>query len=356
VLPGIVIRKNNRTFNARIAPTKTSNVLIIHTNKYQLFSRNSLHQRLLVILVFMTVPSVVMAQQSSNITHYMFMNMAYNPAVSGSNEGINITGLVRQQWIGFKDDRGGNTAPQSLFLTIDSPLKFLHGGIGATVISDKLGPFNNTYVTLAYAYRADLGPGTLSGGVQLNFLNSKMDASKLDPIVPIDFGQTGQLSDSKTTDFILDGSLGIYYKVPDKYYVGLSCLNVLQTRMKKVHVQDKRVYDLGGAYNWTLPGLPAFELQPSAFVSSDLASFTFSVGTLLYYNKKYWGGLEYRYQDALSLLVGFSIKAFKIGLSYDASISKMSSYNSGSVEVMLNYCFKIETEKFRKSYKNTRFL
>jgi hypothetical protein len=80
------------------------------------------------------------------------------------------------------------------------------------------------------------------------------------------------------------------------------------------------------------------------------------LATLLLYNKKYWGGLEYRYQDALSVLVGFSIKAFRVGLSYDISVSKMSRYNNGSVEVMLNYIFKIETEKYRKSYKNTRFL
>jgi len=304
----------------------------------------------------MVVIPAVMAQQSSNITHYMFMNMNYNPAVAGSSEGISITGLVRQQWIGFKDDRGGNTAPQNLFLTIDSPLKFLHGGISGSVVSDILGPFNNTQVTLGYAYRTEIGSGGFAAGLQVNFLNSKLDASKLDPIVPISFGTDTQLGDSKRTDFIVDGSAGVYYKVPDKYYIGLSCINFMQTRMKKVHVQEKRVFDLTGGYNWTVPGYPAFDLQPSGFISSDFATFTFSVSTLVLYNKKYWGGLEYRYQDALSVLVGFTIKSIRVGLSYDASVSKLSRYNSGSVEVMVNYIFKIETEKFRKSYKNTRFL
>jgi type IX secretion system PorP/SprF family membrane protein len=278
----------------------------------------------------------------------MFMNMAFNPAVAGSSEGINVTGLIRQQWIGFKDDRGGNTAPQTLFLTIDSPIKFLHGGIGGTVINDKIGPFNNTQVTLGYAYRTDIGPGEFSGGLQVNFLNSQLDVAKLEPLVTI--------TDLGKNDFILDGSLGLYYKTPDKYYVGLSCDNVLQTRMKKIKVRDKRVYYLTGGYNWIVPGHPAFELQPSALVATDLAAYTFSISAIVQYNKKYWGGLAYRYQDAASVLVGFTIKSFKIGLSYDASISKMTRYNNGSVEVMLNYCFKIETEKFRKSYKNTRFL
>jgi len=323
--------------------------LIFHFIKY-CFPNRCLKFRgiLTAVLLMATLPTVV-AQQSSNITHYMFMNMAFNPAIAGSSEGINVTGLIRQQWIGFKDDRGGNTAPQTLFLTIDSPIKFLHGGISGTVINDKIGPFNNTQVTLGYAYRTDLGPGEFSGGLQVNFQNSKLDVQKLEPLVTI--------TDLGESDFILDGSLGLYYKVPDKYYLGLSCNNVLQTRMKKIKVRDKRIYDLTGGYNWVVPGHPAFELQPSAFIATDLAAYTFSISAILQYNKKYWGGLAYRYQDAVSVLVGFTIlKSIKIGLSYDASISKMSRYNNGSVEVMVNYCFKIETEKFRKSYKNTRFL
>ena len=278
----------------------------------------------------------------------MFMNMAFNPAVAGSSDGINITGLYRQQWIGFKDDHGGSTAPQTMFLTIDSPLKFLHGGIGGTVINDKLGPYNNTQVTLCYAYRTDLGPGEFAAGLQGNFMNSGLNTDKLHPIV--DIPSLGK------SDFIVDASLGLYYKVPDKYYAGLSCNNILQTEMKKLQTQNKRVYDLSGGYFWVIPGYPAFELQPSAFITTDLAAYSFSVSTLLQYNKKFWGGLEYRYQDALSVLVGFNVKAFKIGLAYDISVSKMTRYENGSVEVMLNYCFKIETEKFRKSYKNTRFL
>ena len=279
----------------------------------------------------------------------MFMNMSYNPAVAGSSDGINVTGLYRAQWFGYKDDHGGNTAPQTMFLTIDSPLKFLHGGIGGTIINDKIGPFNNTQVTLCYAYRTDLGPGEFAAGLQANFLNSALNADQLKPNVDIpDLGKS---------DFIVDASLGLYYKVPDKYYVGLSSNNILQSQAKKIKSADKRVYDLTGGYFWVLPGAPAYELQPSAFFTTDLAAYSFSVSALLQYNKKFWGGLAYRDQpDAVSVLVGFNVKAFKIGLAYDISVSQMSKGQDGSIEVMLNYCFKIETEKFRKSYKNTRFL
>lgn len=289
------------------------------------------------------------AQQSSAITHYMFMNMSFNPAFAGASEGINITGLVRQQWIGFKDDHGGTTTPQSLFLSIDSPIRFLHGGIGGNIVSDRLGFQNNTQLTLAYAYRADLGPGEFSAGLQVNFFNAQVSVDKVEPLVPI--------TNLGKNDFIVDGSLGLFYKVPEKYYMGVSCTNFMQSRMKKTMSRDKRVYDLTGGYNWVVPGYPAFEIQPSAFITTDLAAYSFSVSAILQYNKKIWGGLAYRYQDAASVLVGLTVlKSIRVGISYDASISKMTMYNSGSIEVLVNYCFKIETEKFRKSYKNTRFL
>ena len=329
--------------------------MIFHFTKYNQTSRNHWVRRIATLLVFVCVMPATYAQQSSAITQYMFMNMALNPAVAGSSDGINITGLIRKQWIGFKDDHtNSNTAPQTLFLTIDSPIKFLHGGISGSVISDILGPFNNTQVTLGYAYRTDLGPGDFSAGAQIDFLNSKLDESKLEYVTPPTSGNEG--GQGKTTDFIIDASAGVYYKVPEKYYIGLSCNQILQTRMKKLKTRDKRDFDLTGGYNWVIPGHPAYELQPSALIKTDLSAFSFSLSALLLYNKKIWGGLAYRYQDAASILLGFSIKSIKIGLSYDATVSKMTRYADGTVEVMLNYCFKIETEKFRKSYKNTRFL
>ena len=74
------------------------------------------------------------------------------------------------------------------------------------------------------------------------------------------------------------------------------------------------------------------------------------------YNKKFYGGLGYRLQDAISVLAGVSIKGLKIGVSYDIGTSAISKYNNGGLEVMVSYCFKIDRDKFRKSYRNTRFL
>jgi type IX secretion system PorP/SprF family membrane protein len=308
----------------------------------------------LIAMVVIFLPGFrVFSQQTTLITHYMFTNLAFNPATAGAGEGINVTGLIREQWIGFKDGDGNKVAPETMFLTADMPLKFLHGGIGLSLMQDKIGFFRNITLKLGYAYRTDLGPGDFSAGIMVNLNNSKLDFSKF---IAIHDDDPLLLDKSEKSDLVADVSLGLYYRVPEKYNIGLSVDNLLQTKQKKLYYQDKRTFYLNGGYNWVLPGHPQFELQPSAIIRTDLAAFSFDVTGLVVYNKKIWGGLAYRYQDAVSALLGFSIKGVRIGLSYDLSTSPIYSYNSGSVEVMLNYCFKIETEKFRKTYRNTRFL
>jgi type IX secretion system PorP/SprF family membrane protein len=309
--------------------------------------------RHVLFLILFFAGLVSNAQQNTLLTQYMFNNMAFNPGYAGNNEGISATGLVRQQWIGFKADDGSSVAPQTYLLSIDSPLKFLHGAVSGFLSQDKIAQFTTINLKIGYAYRADIWNGKLGAGIQAEFVNTKIDFSKFTAINEAD----PVLQDkSKLSDFVIDMALGVYYEVPDKYYVGLSADQILQTKGPQTHYQLRRQYYLTGGYQYVLPRHPAFEIQPSALFMYDGAVFQFNLSGLVEYNKKIWGGVEYRFQDAVALLVGMNLKSFRVGLSYDIATSTISHYSYGGVEVMLNYCFKIKTEKFRKSYKNTRFL
>ena len=284
----------------------------------------------------------------------MFTNLANNPAVAGSNDGICVTALIRQQWIGFKDNNGANVSPQIMYISINSPLKFLHGGIGGSVMTDKIAQFSTTDVRLDYAYRFEVGQGDFSVGAQLDINNTKVDFSSFDS--PNKDGDEAMNGNKGKDDLVLDLGLGLFYKVPDRYYIGLSGTDLLQTKATKIYYRLKRTLFLTGGYNWSIPNHPLFELQPSILIRTDFGSYQMDITGLVLYNKKFYGGLAYRYQDAISILVGFNVKSFRIGIAYDISTSALSKYNSGGLEVMANYCFKISTDKFRKSYKNTRFL
>jgi len=161
---------------------------------------------------------------------------------------------------------------------------------------------------------------------------------------------------SERSDMVFDLSAGLYYRIPDKFYVGLSGDQFLQSKGKNTFYQLKRTYFLTAGYQWAIPNHPVFELQPSLLLMYDGAEFQFNLSALVMYNNKFYGGLGYRLQDAVSVLAGINIKSLRIGLSYDICTSALSKYNSGSIEVMVSYCFKIDTDKFRKSYRNTRFL
>ncbi len=74
------------------------------------------------------------AQQEQHNAHNMFNQLSYNPAFAGSVGAICATGLVRQQWVGF------DGAPQTYSINISSPVNALHGGVGASIYQDQLGP------------------------------------------------------------------------------------------------------------------------------------------------------------------------------------------------------------------------
>jgi type IX secretion system PorP/SprF family membrane protein len=322
----------------------------------KLFYFNKFKTRVLFLLAVLGIQGVmpVSAQQPTLITHNMFTNMATNPAFAGGSGGINITGLVRSQWMGWKDSDGTKSAPQTFLLTVDSPIRKLHGGLGGSISQDQIGVFKNIVVKLGYAYKMEAGSGDLSFGLQGNLVNISYDASKLKPIEEGD-PVLSQL-EGKKNDMLIDMGLGIFYKVPEKYYVGLSAENILQTKGKKTSYQLRRTYYLNGGYQWTIPDHPAFELLPSVQFLYDGAVLQFNASALVMYTNKFYGGLGYRLQDAVSVLAGVIIKGLQIGIAYDISTSAMTKYNSGGLEIMVNYCFKIETDKFRKSYRNTRFL
>lgn len=310
---------------------------------------------ILLILIPGLGPLTAEAQQTSLISQYMYANLAYNPGYAGASGGICANGLFRQQYIGFKDSQGNKGAPQTFFVTIDAPIRKIHGAVSASLMQDKIGFFTNIGLNLGYAYRTEIGAGDFSIGAQVILQNIKLDFSKFTDQF-IDGGDPVLEQEGDQSDLIFDVALGAYYEVQDRYYIGLSSTQIIQSEGKNTHYRLRRTYNLTGGYNFVIPNHPVWEIKPSAILYFDGGAFQVGASALLAYNKKFYGGLGYRYQDAVIVLAGMNIKSFRVGLAYDLNTSKLTNYNSGSFEVMLGYCFKIETEKFRRRYKNTRYL
>jgi type IX secretion system PorP/SprF family membrane protein len=321
-----------------------------------------------LMIVVLSLSNNGFAQQEPQFTQYMFNRLSYNPGYAGSNGAICITGFYRNQWMGLDltDVSGkatGASSGETMNISFDMPVKFLHGGIGATVISDKIGFWNNIYAKLDYAYRFQLPTGNLAIGIEGQLFNASIDMSKLTGADQFtDDDQVGSTTDPLLTgdnknDMLFDLGAGIYYQIPGKLYLGAAASKLLQTRSDKLNWDNRRFYYVLAGYEWTVPEYPSLRVLPSALLKTDFQSssaYQVDATTLVEYDHKIWGGVSYRIQDAVMILGGFAYKDFKIGLSYDIPTSRISTQAAGSFEVFARYCFKIENPPSPPTiYRNT---
>lgn len=329
-----------------------------------LFSISKATKSCLFVLIAM-MPFLGFSQQEPQFTQYMFNRLSYNPAYAGSNGAMCLTGFYRNQWMGLAltDIKGKPSTPQTLNFSFDLPVYFLHGGLGATIISDKIGYWNQTFAKIDYAYRFELPTGNLAIGLEAQFFSSAIDFANLvgsDQINELD--EIGAMSNdpilrdaSQQNDFLFDLGFGIYYQIPGKFYAGLSSSKLLETKSEKLKWEDKRNYYVIAGYEWTIPAYPSFRVLPSALLKTEFSTFQLDATTLLEYNYRFWGGLNYRVQDAVSVLGGVTLGGFKVGMSYDIPTSRLSTQAYGSFELFVRYCFKIENPpKPPTTYRNTR--
>ena len=98
------------------------------------------------LILALILPTLLNSQQLPQFTQYMYNTIAVNPAYAGSRDALSIVGLNRNQWAGFD---GG---PQTQTLSIHSPLRNEKVGLGLSLINDKSGYENFTYVYADFSY------------------------------------------------------------------------------------------------------------------------------------------------------------------------------------------------------------
>ena len=297
---------------------------------------------------------VASAQQDPQISQNMFNHMMVNPGFAGNSGLINVMLLNRQQWVGFPG------APVTTVFQADASVKLIGGadGVGFTVVKDVIGYESNVSFGLDYSYRFRLGQGLLGCGASFGVMNKNLSPGWTD-------SQDGDLVDSSdpalpkqvVNGILTDFGAGLFYR-HKKYYLALSALHLTQPSFsfeEKGHYSLKRHYYFTGGYNLDLND-DRFTVQPSFFYKSDGTTSQLDLDLLLQYNKRFWGGLGYRNQDAVMVFLGFEMQnGLKIGYSYDLNTSVLSRYNSGSHELFLSYAVLINKNRSQKT-KSVRFL
>ena len=117
-----------------------------------------LFKKVSVFALIMAFSCIGFAQQQAQFSQYMFNRLSYNPAYAGSVGSICFSGLYRNQWMGLTLTSPGTgvkegATPQNILFSFDMPVNFLHGGIGLSVLTNKLGYYSAINIGFDYAYR-----------------------------------------------------------------------------------------------------------------------------------------------------------------------------------------------------------
>ncbi len=257
-----------------------------------------------------------------------------NPAYAGSRGTLSIGLLGRTQWVGI------DGAPKTATLSVHAPVgRNLAAGFSA--ISDSYGPVQeqNIYADISYTISTSeegrLAFG-LKGGITL------FDVGLLSAVLPQTLPGVDPLFSDNINELFPNFGAGAYY-YNERFYVGLSVPNILETKHLErqsgsiTRAAEETHYFLSAGYVFDLSA--DLKLKPAVLLKAvQGAPLQADISGNLLLNDKLTLGLAYRWDAALSGLIGFQLsEGLMIGYAYDWETTELNNYNSGSHEIILRY-------------------
>jgi type IX secretion system PorP/SprF family membrane protein len=305
-------------------------------------------KRIIIILVMLILGvQNSKAQQMPQFTQYMYNTIAINPAYAGSREVLSIVAMGRNQWTGF------NGGPQTQTLSIHSPLRNEKIGLGLSLINDKAGYEDFTYVYGNFSYTIDLGERTkLAFGIDAGATSYKISDELYNGVVTGNDPYFNERLDRWNPNF----GAGLLFH-SDKWFAGFSIPRMINNdgnseseykSLEQIH------YFLIAGYVFDLSQSVKFKPSILAKYTDDApASIDFTANFL--FNEKFWLGASYRSngkQGAFGALVDFQVtQQFRVGYTYELPTGEIRPYTSGSQEILLMYEFKFT----KKNLKSPRY-
>lgn len=288
-------------------------------------------KKLYFIAILALAINELRAQQDPQYTQYMYNMSVINPAYAGSKEAVSGGLLYRAQWVGI------DGAPTTGTFFLHSPVG-RNVGLGLSVISDKIGPVDETNFYGDFSYTLNLGgESKLAFGLKAGATMHKIDFNTIYPTLPQP-SASDPFSASNPNSTFLNVGTGIFYYT-NKYYIALSVPNMLKSKYLdfngRKYGSDVIHYFLTGGYVFDLN--PNLKFKPFAMIKSSLnAPTSFDISTnFLFYNKLELGA-TYRYQDSFGALVNFAITpSLRVGYAYDHVTSDIKVVAPASHEVIL---------------------
>jgi type IX secretion system PorP/SprF family membrane protein len=293
---------------------------------------------LIVVIIFST--SAIRSQNDSKLSVFNYNPVIYNPAFSGSADGLNIVGIYSSQWTGF------DGAPKTQYLSADTKLSEKKIGVGLSLYNDVIGPakeYNvegnfSYYIPINSKYKLALG---IKGGVN----SYKVDINQLKVYQPGEevygFNKENNLLP------IVGIGMNLY---SDKFYLGIATPNLLVGKYYNssnltIISQKRNYYYMTLGYKMELDR--EITLTP-ALLTRVTQGAPISVLTSLNLNwrDQYIAALNYEYNSSLGAFFGFKVfENLKVGYAYDFSINNFSNYNGGTHTLLIGFLLENENNE-----------
>ena len=289
----------------------------------------------------------VQAQQQGQYSQYMMNYYLLNPAVSGTDDFLDVKLGYRNQWTGF------NGAPQNFYASGNSPFNKIHSrhdkkfskkmdmahhAIGGMATGQTLGAMANYAAYVTYAYHIPLNlEWKMSLGASAGLLQNSLNQEKVEFV-----DNVPDVAVSGYNTLKPDMSFGVWF-YSSKFFGGISSMQLFDNKLGNQGRLNRHYYTTAGyriKLNRELSFIPSF-----LFKTVPNSAYQIDINAKMKYLNLFWGGVSYRNQDAIVFLSGITIKnLIDVGYSYDVNTSNISKYANGSHEVMLGFRLNNQAE------------
>lgn len=322
--------------------------MVTKKTKQQLFMAKKIILLLVTIVSFSFFCEDVMAQDPQFTQFYA--NPTYlNPAFAGTARCPRICLNYRNQWPNLSGTYVTYAA------SYDQHIDAISGGLGINVMQDDQarGTLKTTAVNLMYSY---LLPVTrefsLKLALQAGYFQKSLDKNKLNFGDMIDYRRgfvwnTQEiLPKAQVSSIDFGGGILGYSK---RYFVGAAFHHVTQPE-EGLLTSSKLPLKITGHAGAIIP----LEKGNESYISPNVLfmqqqNFTQLNLGLYFVKNQFVGGIWYRNSDAFIVLLGVQTDHFKIGYSYDVTISRLATNSAGSHEVSMQMQFECRPKK--KKYR-----
>lgn len=323
-------------------------------------------QKSILVFSISIIASLGVYAQDPHFSQFYANPIYLNPALTGETECGRINLNYRNQWPSL------GKAFITYSATYDQSVPVINSGVGVSFVADQMGDggaLSRNYISGFYAYNLQVSESVVvNAGFQGTFIQESLNWSELifeDQINPGNGSINPSSLESPPSDLdksFIDFSAGLMLGYLDKFYGGLAVHHLTEPTDGFYEGSDSKIH-----MKITVHGGTNINLSTGSFGMGSDEELTFSPNILYqqqdvfqelnlggYFTKyPFVGGVWYRHAfenpDAAVVLFGIKQPRYRIGYSYDFSLSELSNISGGAHEISFAWHFCVYSgEKRRK--------